>query len=604
MSDFTTTSQRIVRVQGQGQPLETLFVAKGVPPLSPPDSLPEGTTPGSILALHKTGWEQLAHGGTARALLFQILAQKGVNPLFPEAVRQETQQWLQNPGLQDPNLVDLTTLAFITIDNDDSRDLDQALHIARPPEQEGFLVYYALADASYYVRPGSALFGEALRRGASYYLPQMSASMLPPELSEGLISLNPSVNRRALVFQMHLDATGINVDTKIFQGLIHSRAKLTYNGVQRYHDTPKTSPLHGHDYTETLDLLRTVGELRIADAARRDVVRYDRARIAVSLSGDRVETFGARREERNDVERWNEQISLLCNAEGSYYLRNEAIENRHIQPIFRVHGAPQARHLTDIQAKINQLIHAHGLDAKTWCWKAEKTASEPESESVAEYLERVPRGGEHRRIRMAIERQFLLANQRSNFSEEASQHFALGVSSYSRVSAPMREVVGIFTHKEALEKPGDGATEAQIAADEALREKIIAAAHRSKSLQRQITKEVQKLAIDHLFEHDLELSPEERPRRTGTICGLKSTRIFVHLDNPPMELKVYLEDVSQALGCTFHYERHNVEMHATDPDMPPLRIGDELVLYIGGYDQDKKRWLLLPDFSSHNHAQS
>ena len=86
----------------------------------------------------------------------------------------ETQHWLDNPGLDDPALTDWSSLPFVTIDNPDSRDLDQALLIEQT--SSGYRVRYALADAAYYIRPESALFQEALRRGTTFCLLYTSPS--------------------------------------------------------------------------------------------------------------------------------------------------------------------------------------------------------------------------------------------------------------------------------------------------------------------------------------------------------------------------------------------------------------------------------------------
>jgi len=116
-----------------------------------------------------------------------ILANLDISLEHPEACLQEAQAWVDDPGFSDPALTDWTSVPFVTIDNADSRDLDQALHIERT--DTGYRLRYALADAAYYVRPGSALFSEALRRGTTYYTPLIAAPMLPRSLSEGLLSL-------------------------------------------------------------------------------------------------------------------------------------------------------------------------------------------------------------------------------------------------------------------------------------------------------------------------------------------------------------------------------------------------------------------------------
>ena len=94
-----------------------------------------------------------------------------------------------------PLLVDRTAMPFVTIDNAYSKDLDQAVFVER--EGDGFVVAYAIADASFYVRPGSALFAEAMKRGASYYFPGFSVPMLPAPAVGGAGVAQPRRRRAA-----------------------------------------------------------------------------------------------------------------------------------------------------------------------------------------------------------------------------------------------------------------------------------------------------------------------------------------------------------------------------------------------------------------------
>ena len=121
-----------------------------------------------------------------------LAAAHGLTLEYPPAVEAEVEAYLKAPGLDDPALVDRTALPFVTIDGPGTRDLDQAIHVEA--RAGGFRLRYAIADASYYVRPGTALHAEALRRGASYYLPGLSVPMLPRALSEGLVSIGPDVD--------------------------------------------------------------------------------------------------------------------------------------------------------------------------------------------------------------------------------------------------------------------------------------------------------------------------------------------------------------------------------------------------------------------------
>ena len=134
----------------------------------------------------------------------------------------------------------MATALLVTIDGATSRDLDQAVQVER--EGAGFLLRYALADAAYYVRPGTALFEEAVKRGASYYLPGFMIPMLPRALSEGIISLNPQVERRALVFEMHLDAAGKCQRTEVVRARVFSHAKLSFERAQAFYKGRENEP--------------------------------------------------------------------------------------------------------------------------------------------------------------------------------------------------------------------------------------------------------------------------------------------------------------------------------------------------------------------------
>jgi ribonuclease R len=133
--------------------------------------------------------QRLADGGSMLARIYAIAVAHRLDPVFPAGVKEEVESLLQEPGIWEPGLSDLTSIPFCTIDGPDTRDLDQALHVLAT--DGGFQLSYALADASWFVTPGSALFGEAVHRASSFYLPGLVIPMLPRELSEGVCSLNP-----------------------------------------------------------------------------------------------------------------------------------------------------------------------------------------------------------------------------------------------------------------------------------------------------------------------------------------------------------------------------------------------------------------------------
>src|SRR5699024_10589994 len=124
---------------------------------------------------------------------------------------------------------DLRDLPLVTIDGADARDFDDAVYARRT--RKGWRLWVAIADVSHYVQPGSALDEEALRRGTSVYFPDHVVPMLPEALSNGLCSLNPDVDRLALVCDMVIDRSGQLQSSRFHAAVIRSHARLRYEQV-------------------------------------------------------------------------------------------------------------------------------------------------------------------------------------------------------------------------------------------------------------------------------------------------------------------------------------------------------------------------------------
>lgn len=501
-----------------------------------------------------------------------ILARFQLDPEHPPACLAEAAAHLAAPGFDDPALTDLEALPFVTIDNEDSKDLDQALYIETAGD--GHVVWYALADASHYVRPGSALFAESLRRGASYYLPDLVVPMLPRSLSEGLVSLNPDVPRRALTFRVALDGRGDVTSVALVRARIRSHAKLSYHGVQRFWDGDPT--LDGQPFSDSLRALALVGRRRAALAEARHVVRYPRVEVGIGLT---PRGFVAFEERREATDRANEQISLLINVEGARLLADTAAPPS-LQGVFRVHPAPMAADFDHLARTTAALAEAHREPRLVW---------RPDVEPLAAYLDRI--GALVADLPgpvAALQRQALLVNQQSTFSAEPGLHYGVGAPCYARFTSPMREVVGIFTHKEALELLGLVAPGPD---DDHTRDEVIAAANRAKDLQHQLTKASNQLVIADLLGADLALAPDARPRRPGTVVGLAPDKAYVVLDDPPLELKVYARD----LGGRARLVDDDTALAVERPDgRLVIRLGARLELVAADYDATRDRFVLRP----------
>jgi len=533
-------------------------------------AMPEAPVGSWVLARDGEVVQLLAEPGSGLADLYAIAARAGISPLHDEACLAEASALVGAPGIDDPALVDLSALPLVTIDEVSSKDLDQAVCIEA--SGDGFVVWYALADASWFIRPGMALYEAALARGSSYYLPGLVLPMLPAVLSEDLISLNPAVDRRAMVFELHLDSAGRLSEKRLHRARVRCRHKLAFDWVQSFLDGEPVD--WDADVQASLRLLREVGERRIRLAEERNVIRYRRAEVDVHLDG---RSFIALDGPRNDVERYNEQISLLTNIEGARFLLAGDTDDDHIQPIYRVHEAPGEERFAELRASITEITRLHGLDAKIWVW-------EPDSEGLNAYLERLPDTA----VARAIHRQAMIANRPSHYASTPGLHYGVGADVYGRFTAPMREVVGIFLHNEAWEKLRGAPFDVPAGYEgDALRERVIASSNKARMLQRKFDREANRLVLDDLFAEAKSSGRLEE----GTVLGVTSTRVHVQLDSPRIDVKVYVPHIEKQWSVELSASKAKTALLDSAGEVR-LRIGDRVRLGVTGRDHKRDRWEL------------
>ncbi len=230
------------------------------------------------------------HAGVAA-----IRKELGVSPDFPPEVEEAAARAVADPVL--PTL-DRTDLPMLTIDPPGSRDLDQALHLAR--DGSGYVLRYAIADVAAFVWPGDPIDLEARRRGETLYGAGSTVPLHPRAISEDAASLLPGRVRPALLWTITLDADGGRTGVHVERALVRSVAQLSYAEAQRMIDDG-TAP-------EPLRLLAEVGPLRLVREA-------ERGGVSLPLPDQEVVVEGAHwhldLRRQLPVEEWNAQLSLL-----------------------------------------------------------------------------------------------------------------------------------------------------------------------------------------------------------------------------------------------------------------------------------------------------
>lgn len=289
---------------------------------------------------------------------------------------------------------------------------------------------------------------------------------------------------------------------------------------------------------------------------------------------------------RNEVERYNEQISLLCNIEGARFLMAGDTDEDEIHPIYRVHDPPAAERLDRLAAQIDALVRLRGLSPGRWSWQRG-------DRSLADYLRALPNKGPEARLARAIHRQAMLTGGRSLFATAPGIHYGVGADVYGRFTAPMREIVGIFAHKEAWEKL-HGRTQVPEPPwddDDALRLRVIEAANRSRDTQRKLDRQANGLVLDQLFGDDLEKPLDDRPTRKGTVLGVTRSKVHVGLDDPPIDVKVYIHHLEARLGGTrVGQGRDQITLRRLEDGHRLYTVGDAVRIRARTHDQERECW--------------
>jgi ribonuclease R len=400
---------------------------------------------------------ELAHARSPQARTWAIAGAEKLDANFsPRCQTEATALAAAQPtSLADRSLVDLSKKPFFAIDNPGSTDIDQAMLLEKRPDG-GYVISYALADASHYIKPGMALFDEAMKRGASYYLPGLSIPMLPEELSEGAISLNAHEDHRALVLQIRLDKDG-NVEgpADVLRAKIHSQAQLTYGGVSTLlqEKKPIAADEHGKPVpravTAQLALFEEIGQKRIDKARARGVVEPERREMRIGFDDAR---FFLTDRKADYASKLNAELSILANVGGAEALSSTKLSGVWVPGIFKTHEEPAPSTYAALARQVNVIVDRNGL-AESWRW-------DQRTESLATWVERVktlPDSPRERALSLVLQTAAVRINVASSYEREPGTHSGLKVQAYGRFSAPMREQVGVISHavlfaKDALER--------------------------------------------------------------------------------------------------------------------------------------------------------
>lgn len=331
------------------------------------------------------------------------------------------------------NRFDLRDMPFVTIDGEDAKDFDDAV-FAHKHQRGNWTLYVAIADVSNYVKVDSALDREALNRGTSVYFPGHVIPMLPEQLSNGLCSLKPNVDRLAMICEMEISKEGGLLNYCFYQAVIHSHARMTYTEVADILLKPKNAAqekLQKKLRDKHSALLTQFENLYSLFRARR-IAREKEGAMDFESTETRV-IFGENNKlkeiipvERNDAHRLIEECMLCANIAAARLL-----EEFKLPALFRVHEGPNPEKLENVREFLSGL----GL----YLGGGEK----PASKDYAQILSAVSTRPDRRLLHTMLIRSMMQAI----YQADNIGHFGLGFAAYTHFTSPIRRYPDLLVHR-------------------------------------------------------------------------------------------------------------------------------------------------------------
>jgi len=329
--------------------------------------------------------------------------------LYNEYYRLDDTPKLSYPPLTLENRVDLTHLEFSTIDPASAKDHDDAIYFDDTTNE----IYVAIADVSAYVKEGSDLDQDALKRSFSIYFPHKVLPMLPFELSTNLCSLVPNKVRPAYVFKIKLDPNSMKViSSELFEALIESKHKHSYEYIDEVLEENDENNIHNKLFKVTQKLKKN--RLKNGFDFRNDEIRL--------ILDDDEKLINFKLETSSASHSLVEECMLLANQEAAKKLKAIGI--------FRVHDEPSDSKIKKLIDEVNYL----GIQAKL-------------KDDVHSTIIRIQKQAREADLEQEVDELIIQSQQQASYSSIKKPHFGLGFTDYSHFTSPIRRYSDLVLHR-------------------------------------------------------------------------------------------------------------------------------------------------------------
>ncbi|MGN1098108.1 MAG: ribonuclease R, partial [Clostridia bacterium] len=337
---------------------------------------------------------------------------------FPKKVMAEAEAVPDEISSSDlENRLDLRDRLIITIDGDDSKDLDDAISLEKT--DKGYRLGVHIADVSNYVRPKSPLDKEAISRGTSVYLVDRVIPMLPPRLSNGICSLNEGVDRLTMSVIMDMDEDGQVIKSEFYKSVIKSTHRMTYNNVWKL--------LMGGDvelekkYADVLPMLKDMHALSLKlkrNAERRGYVELELPE-AKAILDENGRAVGIELRKVNEATELIEQFMVSANMEVAKFLWE-----RKCPAVYRVHDLPDENKMK----MLRRFVSGIGINPNLSLGEIVDAAADMPEKNIVSAMA-------------------LRSMAKAKYSPKNSGHYGLGAEYYCHFTSPIRRYPDLVCHR-------------------------------------------------------------------------------------------------------------------------------------------------------------
>jgi ribonuclease R len=320
---------------------------------------------------------------------------------------------------------DLRSLPMVTIDGETARDFDDAVCVEKSAGT--YRLYVSIADVAHYVPPDTPIDREAYERGTSVYFPDRALPMLPPELSNGICSLNPGAERLTKTAYLEINGKGEILKSHVFRSVIRSHARMTYTNVRRILVDRDVARIEQYrSLVDGFHLMEELATLLWENRKARGSLDFDlpEAEIILDLQGMPENIVRA---ERNIAHRIIEEFMIAANEAVARHLKEQELPL-----LYRVHEDPDKETLRALEPFLLSLGYRLPL-------KREKL-SPKDLQRVLELC----RGKPEERI---LNRLLLRAMKQAHYTPENIGHFGLASTCYTHFTSPIRRYPDLIVHR-------------------------------------------------------------------------------------------------------------------------------------------------------------